>query len=346
MARDTRAAFLRALEKLEPGIARAFREAIQDIRSTAQRREINRAIKRAVETGDVGWGVVEVLSAIQSSEEFFAPVDRALREAFEGGANYLIDTIPKTSIPGVGPFIVRFQGRHPRAEAWTRRRAAALITEIAEDTRKMIRETIAEAVEQSLPYRSVTRALIGRTEGNQLKGGMIGLHSRQAEAVRAARRDLEALDAAYFRRARRDKRFDRAVRKAMQEGRALSQAEIEKITGRYADRLLRLRGETIARTEGNRAMNAGRAEGIEQMIESGKVPASAVTKMWDATPDRFTRDSHAALNGVEIAWGQKFVSPVTGVTLNWPHDENAPAEETINCRCSCRFRVDWASLAR
>lgn len=346
MPRDTRRAFLSALEKVSPQIARAFEEAIQDIRSTAQARVIEEAIQRAIETGDIGRGVREVTAALNLGAEFFAPLDRAIEDAFRAGAVYQLSTLPKPSSHTAPGLVVRFQGRHPRAEAWSRRTAAALISEIAADTEEVIRTTIAEAVERSRPYRKVTADLIGRADGNQRKGGLIGLHSRQAAAVRAARMDLKNLDRRYFSRSRRDRRYDAMVRKAIREGQPLSKADIDKITGRYADRLLRLRGETIARTEGNKAMNAGRHEGIQQMIDSGKVPVKAVTKIWDSTPGPRTRDSHRAMQGQEVRWQAKFQSPVTGAYLDHPHDPEAPVSETANCRCSERVRIDWAMVAR
>lgn len=346
MARDSRAAFLRALAEVQPRLARAFEEAILDVRSTAQARLIEEAIERAIRTGDLGRGVQEVTAVLQLGQEFFAPLDRAVQDAFEAGAVYQLSTLPKKPFGNTAPRLtVRFQGRNPRAEAWTRDRAAALITEIADDTRTTIRETIQQAVEESRPYRSVTRELIGTVEGNERKGGLIGLHSAQARAVRAARAELEALDPAYFRRERRDRRLDPMVRRAIREGTPLSRADIDRATRRYSDRLLRLRGETIARTEGNKAMNAGRQEAVQQLIDSGQVRADLVTKIWDAVIGPRTRDSHLALNGRKAKWGERFISPITGASLEHPHDEAAPAAETVNCRCTMRVRIDWSAMA-
>lgn len=342
---DTRRAFLEQVAKVAPKVSRAFAEAIQDIRSTAQRRAIEEAMQRAISSGNISQGVREVLGALQLGQEFWAPLDRSIQEAFEAGAVYQLSTLPKKPLPNTGPLLVRFQGRHPRAEAWARETAANLIAEITTDTEVVIRNLISEAVEKNRPFRKVVSELIGRQEGSQRKGGLIGLHSRQAAAVQSARADLETLSDRYFTRKRRDKRFDGMVRRAIKNGQPLSQKDIDKITSRYADRLLRLRAETIARTEANKAMNAGRAEGIVQMIESGKIPADAVSIIWDATPDSRTRDSHLALNGKQVNWGETFQSPVTGALMKWPHDDAAPASETVNCRCSARFRIDYLRVA-
>ena len=55
-----------------------------------------------------------------------------------------------------------------------------------------------------------------------------------------------------------------------------------------------------------------RHEAIQQMIDSGQVRPDLVTRTWDATISARTRDSHLALNGMSVPWGQPFVSPVTG----------------------------------
>ena len=180
------------------------------------------------------------------------------------------------------------------------------------------------------------------------RGGLIGLHSRQADWVRAMRADLsdpESLSA-YFDRRARDKRFDRTIRKAIREGKPLSRNQIDRITGRYADILLRQRGETIARTETIRALNSGRMESIEQLIESGDVTADAVKVVWSATQDARTRDLHRSMHGQEVRHGEAFQSP-SGARLLFPGDTSlgAGGGDTINCRCSTHIRVDWLSIA-
>lgn len=345
MARDTRAAFLRALAQVEPRVARAFEAAIMDVRSTAQQRVIEEAIRRAIETGNIAQGVQEVAGALQLGREFWAPLDKSIQEAFEAGATYQLSLLPKRPSNTAPQLVARFDPRNPRAERWTRENAAQRITEITEDTRLVIRDALTEAAEAQRPYRAVTRDLIGTTQGNERKGGLIGLHSSQARAVRNARADLENLSTDYFRRERRDKRFDGTVRKAIKEEKPLSRADISRITGRYSDRLLQLRGETIARTEGNKAMVAGRVEAIEQLIDSGKVRPDLITKVWRATIGQFTRDHHLAMNGTEVKWGEKFISPKTGYPMDHPHDENAPAVDVVNCRCTMATRIAWHRMA-
>jgi uncharacterized protein with gpF-like domain len=184
------------------------------------------------------------------------------------------------------------------------------------------------------------------------EGGILGLSSPQTDAVIRARAELLSGDSErlrnYLTRARRDKRFDRLILKALKDGKPLAKADVDKITGRYKDRLLALRGEMIARTETLAGLNAGKEEGIRQLIDSGKVPRSAVTKRWRATGDDRTRDSHLALNDVTVGIDQPFVSPLTGAQLMFPMDQSrgAPASEIIGCRCFYEVKIDYIGMLR
>lgn len=192
---------------------------------------------------------------------------------------------------------------------------------------------------------------INRATGRR-EGGIIGLSSTQTDAAIRARSELLSGDAAqlrnYLTRARRDKRFDSLVLRALKSGKPIARADVDRITGRYKDRLLALRGEMIARTETLAGLNAGKEEGIRQLIDSGKVPRSAVKKRWRSTGDGRTRDSHLVLNDVEVGIDQPFVSPLTGAELMFPHDKSrgAPASEIIGCRCYYEIKIDYIGMLR
>lgn len=192
---------------------------------------------------------------------------------------------------------------------------------------------------------------INRATGRR-EGGILGLSSPQVDAVIRARAELLSGDPAlmrnYLSRGRRDARFDRLVMKAIREGRPVSKADVDRIVGRYKDRLLALRGEMIARTETMTSLNAAREEGIRQLIDSGKVQRSQVRKIWRATGDARTRDSHAALNGAEAGIDEAFVSPLTGARLMFPMDasQGAPASEIIGCRCTYELKIDYLAPFR
>ena len=84
----------------------------------------------------------------------------------------------------------------------------------------------------------------------------------------------------------------------------------------------------IARTEGQRVLNAG-ALANAHYVESQGIP---VQKMWSATLDVRTRSAHQSLDGQKRNINQSFSSP-TGATGQAP-GQMSSAADNINCRCS------------
>ena len=83
----------------------------------------------------------------------------------------------------------------------------------------------------------------------------------------------------------------------------------------------------IAQTERNRVQSQARSDTIREAAEAGVV----MHKRW-STRMVNSRDSHVALNGVEIPEGEKFHT-IWGNALAYPGDPGAPAREVINCHC-------------
>jgi len=110
-----------------------------------------------------------------------------------------------------------------------------------------------------------------------------------------------------------------------------------------SNNLLRQRGETIARTETLKALNAGRQEALDQLIENpnNDVRAEDVVRAWDSTGDGKTRETHATADGQVAAQGVPFT--VGGFQMMYPGDTSlgAPAGETVNCRCYSDVRIDF-----
>lgn len=112
---------------------------------------------------------------------------------------------------------------------------------------------------------------------------------------------------------------------------------------RYQDRLLKHRADTIARTETIASLNAGRDQGIRQLIEAGNITEDQVFKVWDSTgADGRTRDTHLGMEDQRKRLGEPFISP-SGARMMHPGDTSlqAPGSETINCRCVLRFDIDF-----
>lgn len=340
MARDTRRAFQKATDAMVPSVRKAFLQAIADVRSGARLSLIVEAIERG--------RVDEVFQLLNMDDSLFAALDESIRTVFLSGMEYQRTVLPKKSYPtGVGPLVVRFQGRHPRAERWVETKAGDLIREITEDQRQLVTEAVRRGLERGQGPRTTALDLIGRPSATgRRKGGLIGLTSGQAGWVQNMRDDLENLSADYFTRKKRDKRFDGTVRRAIKEGKPLSSADVARITGRYSDRLLRMRGDMIARTETIAAMNAGRLEAVQQMVDSGRITEEAVSLTWDATGDARTRPAHMSMEGQKRGLNGAFISP-TGALLRHPGDTSMGAQghDVIGCRCYMAVKINWLAMA-
>lgn len=84
-----------------------------------------------------------------------------------------------------------------------------------------------------------------------------------------------------------------------------------------------------ARTMVTAAENSGRQSGMNKAESDGIV----FKKMWIATRDERTRESHMVLNGQLVNNGEKFVT-INGDEIEFPGDWRAKASEVYNCRCT------------
>lgn len=320
-------AFDAILDRLHPDVRRAFKGAIERITSTAKLRDL----ERLLDLGDVEG----LLNALNLSPDYFREVQDAIEQAFYLGGQYQAGlTASLSSIP--------FNRRHWSAEAWARDNGSRLIVEIAESTRDGVRQFVIEGLQKGQGTGAIARGIIGRVNRatGKREGGIVGLTKQQASYVVNARAELESLDAGYLKRAARDRRFDGVIRKAIQAGKPLSKADIDRIVKKYSDNLLVRRGDTIARTEALGALNAGRFEAMQQQIERLGLTRDDVVATWVSARDLRVRDSHRSLNGDQVEFGQPFQSD-RGAMLRFPGDRmlGAPASEVIACRCNVTFEV-------
>jgi hypothetical protein len=337
--RDTRKAFLRLLDETWPGVRSEFVAAMKAVQSQADMKALEAAIAR----GDVD----AAFRALRFDAADLFKTDTAITAALSAGGNYQMGAFQyATRRAPVGSRVVQsFGGRNERAERIARDLGSRLVTEVVDNTRVMIAQTIQSGLVAGAGPRRTALDIGGRMVNGTRQGGLVGLTSGQAGYVQNMRGELSdpASMGRYFSRTRRDKRFDGIVRRAIADGKPVAQADIDRMAGRYSDRLLALRGETIARTETLKALNAGRQEALDQLIENpnNDVQAQDVVRAWDSTGDARTRETHAAADGQVVAQGEPFT--VGGALMMYPGDSSmgAPAEETINCRCYQDIRIDF-----
>ncbi|MCD9096193.1 phage minor head protein [Luteimonas fraxinea] len=339
------------IEALEPAIRDAFLAAIRSVRERAP----VSVIADLIEAGRVD----DVLLVLGIDTALLSPLSESVRAAFVAGGAQGVAEMPAIQValrPVItGSYAARpvspvlrasFDLFNPRAQSWLANHSSQLVTHIVGEQRTAIQQVLSTGMQLGRNPRQTALDIVGRIgETGRRSGGIVGLTPQQAQYVSNMRADLASgnprLMARYFKRDRRDKRFDAQVRKAMEAGKPVSQASIDKIAGRYSDRLLQLRGENIARTESMSAFNAARQESFRQAVESGGLRPEHVRKGWGATGDDRTRHSHAELNGMEIGLEDLFVA-TTGARMLYPGDteHGAGAEDVAGCRCTAMYRVD------
>lgn len=85
-----------------------------------------------------------------------------------------------------------------------------------------------------------------------------------------------------------------------------------------------------ARTACTGAENAGRQQSYKDAADAGII----MQKVWMATSDSRTRESHAAMNGETADIDDLFSNG-----LEYPGDPNGDAEEVYNCRCTMVTKI-------
>lgn len=336
-------AFLDALARFSPAVRQAFIDAVQDITDNA----ILAQVVEALEAGDAdrAWRALGYNPSIWN--RFVA----TLTATFEHGATMAMQVLPKyaTGPDGVKSML-RFNIRDREAERWLQEESGTLITRIENEMRTSVRNTMQAGLAEGRNPRSTALDIIGRVDPSTGKreGGVLGLGEREEYWSRSTRTKLLTLDESYFDLDLRDKRFDATVRKAIETGKPLPAATVDKLVDRYRANALRFRGEQIARTETLAALNRSEFEAVRQSQAQTGLPAAAFTKEWDDAGDSKVRHSHRELGRLgPIQFDQPFVSPVTGAMMMHPGDTslitdpNLAARERIGCRCRVKYRTNF-----
>lgn len=334
------------LDQLEPQARKAFLEAIASITDEI----VLQALIDRIAAGDLE-GAVAIVNA---QPVVFNPLAAVYAAAYTAGGELAASGVRETRTPTGARLLLRFDVRNTRAEEWLRRESSRLVKGLADTARAAVREHLSTGMSRGLNPRTVALDVVGRVNkfSGRREGGVIGLTVQQAQFVQNARDELlsgdPSLMARYFGRTRRDARLDGLVRRAMEAGKALDRATVDRLVGRYSDRLLQLRGETIARTEMLVSLHSGQAEAMRQAIESGALRPDQIVKIWQTASDARVRHSHQVLGqrgGTRVSYEQPFVSPATGAKMMFPGDRSlgAPPEDVVNCRCHARYKVDYIS---
>ena len=109
-------------------------------------------------------------------------------------------------------------------------------------------------------------------------------------------------------------------------------SEIARNVSAYAN-ISRNNAARIVKTEGHRITETAAYHAQQKAKDRG----ADVVKIWDASLDAKTRESHVKVDGEIREIGKKFSNG-----LMFPGDPSGKAAEVINCRCRSRTEAKWA----
>jgi hypothetical protein len=333
------------LRQLEPRIRAAFIKAIYRARAAIDVAELLDALR----AGDIERAV----RLFRLDDAAMFPLEDAIRATFIAGGQ---SVVAPTGLRGAWGF----NGRHMRAEQWTRNIGSTLIQRIRDDTLEMARQVITAGLRDGFTPQAVQRELTGtlnRLTG-QREGGFLGLTTQQAQSIvgrpagiiggvyspakMGALQKLASGEPALMREylglKLRDRRYDATVKRAIRDGAPVAPADLEKIIRAHKSKALAYRGQVIAKNEAFTAQAAGRDEAYRQMLERPDVVD--VTARWQHNRSQVPRPDHVAMNGtvISLAKGEAFVFP--DATMKHPHDPAGGAKHSIGCF------APWTKVAR
>jgi SPP1 gp7 family putative phage head morphogenesis protein len=281
----------RAADANRAGVAQAFSDAWDEAAEAIDYREVERHIA----AGNVELAMASMIVGLQVAYDRLERTlpDRLLATLADGG----------TAATQFGRFSLAFNAVNPRAVEWAELRSAALITQIQPEIEAAMRSLIADSIAKGITVQRLVP---------QIRQS-VGLRRDQVEAVRNL-----------IKRMNDPKKFGKVILAGKTKIRipasGPTKALVDKRALEYAARLRNQRARLIARTETMRSANAGQREAWLQASDRGELPTDQM-RVWIATPDGRTRDSHIELDG-----------EVTGI--NEPFPTGIEPGEEPNCRCS------------
>lgn len=264
--------------------------------------------------------VTDALDELEAAARRLAGrVNQSFVEAAQRAADFMNGALTVT---------ISFNEVNERAVAIMQRNRLRLVTAFTAEQQRATRAALEAGVRDGVNPREMARRF----------RASIGLTERQQQAVDNYRRLLTQGRAEALARELRDRRFDPTIGRAVRGEIELTDAQINRMVGRYRERFLQYRAETIARTESLRAVNEGTREMYEQAFEDGVLRPDEVKRTWVTAGDERVRTSHVFLDGQSRAPDEPFESGIA--QLMFPGDPSAPPEETVNCRCALATRLE------
>ena len=310
----------------------------------------------------------------QRAEAFRAPKGPSLRmpdtpPAAPGGTGGP-RTPPALSLDGPTPtnIVFRFDMTNPRAELAMRTEAATRVAGYVQEQVDAARKVIGDGFQRGEGPQTIATDIAGRINpvSKRREGGIIGLSDPQVSYVASMRARLLSGDADEMVKVLgsfdkdgkwkegtgqtlRDRRYDAKIKKAIRDVAAgkpnpLTRDQVDEMTAKYSDRLLKKRAEDVARTETAQGVMSARAEATRQALAKADLDDDAVIKTWRHLGGvHHARDWHLAMNGKTVTGIDAVFFMPDGSLMKHSHDPDGGAKNNVACRCSTDFDIDWAA---
>lgn len=327
--------FRSLIAKLEPKLQAAFLKAVTDLKDGINWQALNKALR----AGDIE----AAIAALDIEAAVFEAYRQATTEAFAAGGALAATTV---NLPRRSPIRIRFNMSNPAAEAWIKKNVADKIVEkLVPETVQAVRDVITKGYALGKHPNDIARDIGGRVVGGRRRGGVLGLSPDFIDHVQSMEERLRSGDPAQLRKVlrmqRRDRSFDNRINDAIDGGAKLEDSTIKRMLERYEDRLIRLRAETVARTETGMAVMNSRRLSWEQALDKLGKPPEAIIKTWrHGGGAKDPRPHHQLLNGTSVR-GMFTPFHVGGTEMQHALDEAGGVKECANCTCGTDFRIDY-----
>jgi len=324
----------------EPKIRDAFHDGIDKVARKIKVEDLAAGLEYGSSEGAV--------SQIEIDLEDFEPMRAATAAGVGAGGKETVKALPAVMRKGQRVKI-SFDPGSRRAVAAVDNLHTSKIREVRNSTREAIRNHLRHGLEFGKNPRTIAREIRGRYDyaAKRYRGGIIGLTEHQEGWVANAERQLRSGDPKemrrYLGRKLRDRRHDRTILKAINEGTPIPEKTVQDATYSYRRRAIAYRAETIARDQSLSALSLGQDLALDQNIDGGAFNERDVLQLWVHSGDARVRDTHAAvpaMNPGGVRRGDFFETPLG--PLKRPRDQNSPGsvrENVIQCRCSLSIRI-------
>ena len=305
------------LDREEARIANIFRVAIRELRDEIDLDELARLLEQG--------RLAEALDRLSvAADRLGAASNVSFVTAGQSAADLL---------NSAGLARIVFDQVNINAVAAMQRSRLNLIREFTDEQRRATSLALVSGVEAGINPRDQARNFRDSVGLTETQWRHVQNYRSALERVgQGGRGQLAALD-----RELRDRRGDRQIRAAVKRGQPLPPAKVDWLVRRYSERYIKHRAEVIGRTEALRAVHQGNEELYRQAIADGLIDARDIERTWRTRLDTRERKTHRYLNGEKRDWGEVWQT-VNG-SLRYPGDPEAPAVETIQCRCALQTRI-------